>query len=214
MSAANDIERLRRFLDELAAGADDELRRYELRHPRMPPGLYWQARWLAGRVLRALESIGIKKADPWPAGLKQLPGSGGARPLLLWAEGTDPDTLRAACRRLEKLLSSVPGYAVVLVTNVADFAFFSRLGWLVEYLPDIEGEGEPYARRKARFLARLYRGAPALPVTAVLAPEAADELGRWLGHTSHAVPDTRPSGRLLDSGGMPGPGPGRMTGDR
>jgi len=43
-------------------------------------------------------------------------------------------------------------------------AALSRLGWLVECVPRLSGEGEPYDARKTRFLARLYGGAPVLPV--------------------------------------------------
>lgn len=196
MSPKQDIERLRRHLDALAEAGDGELRRYELRHPRMPPGFYWKLRWLGGRVLRLLESIGLKAPDPWPVGLKQVPGSRRARPLLVWAVGTDRDTLRASCKVLADLVQAVPGFAIVLVTDVADFAFFSRLGWLVEYLPAIAGEGESYAERKARFLARLYRGAPALPISAVLEPGAKEELRDWLaggGVDVSAAPSCEPA---------------------
>jgi hypothetical protein len=69
------------------------------------------------------------------------------------------------------------------VTDVADFAFFSRLGWLVEYLPELSGQGEPYDERKARLLARLYRGAPAVPVRAGLeSGSLAEELRRCLAN--------------------------------
>lgn len=195
MSPKQDIERLRRQLDELAEAGDDDLDRYALRHPRLPPGFYWQVRWLAGRVLRWLESIGLKAPDPWPAGLKQVRGSERARPLLVWAVGTDKDTLRASCKVLADVLGTVPGFAVVLVTDVADFAFFSRLGWLVEYLPAIAGEGDAYADRKARFLARLYRGAPALPVSAILDPGSKEELRGWLegGTDVPASPSCEPA---------------------
>lgn len=175
-----DIDDLRRFLDDLTAGSDDELVRYALKHPRMPPGLYWKVRWLAGCILRWLESVGIKKLDEWPAGLKQVPGSEHANPLLIWAVGTDRDTLRRACRALAPMQSVLPEFAPVLVTDVADFAFFSRTGWLVEYVPPLSGEGKPYAERKARFIASLYRAAPALPVTAALEQISEEEICRWL----------------------------------
>lgn len=180
MSLGHDIGKLRQLLDELAAGSDDDLARYVLRHPRMPPGLYWKVRWLAGRTLRWLESVGIKEPDPWPAGLKQAPGNERARPLVIWAVGTDRDALRAACHAFADLQGDLPGFAPVLVTDVADFAFFSRLGWLVEYLPSLAGEGQPYESRKAKFLSRLYRGAPALPVSALLESGSGQEIRRWL----------------------------------
>jgi hypothetical protein len=57
----------------------------------------------------------------------------------------------------------------VLVTDVADFAFFSRLGWLVEYVPALSTPADDYGERKRRYLAWRYRDAPALPVSAGLA---------------------------------------------
>jgi len=169
LSLTEEIEALQRHLNDLAHTADDQLTtRYALRHPPLPPGLYWQSRWLAGRILRWLEAMRILRPDPWPASLRQAATSAGAKPLLIWAVGTDRDTLRAACDGFARIKESYPGFAPVLVTDVADFAFFSRLGWLVEYLPEVSGEGEPYRERKARFLARLYRGAPVVPVRAGL----------------------------------------------
>lgn len=177
-----ELETLRRHLDALAESSDDDLMtRYRLRPAPRPPGLYWQLRWLAARVLRGLETIGIKRPRPWPAALKHAPAGIGARPLLIWAMGSDRDALREACRGFVELQGALPGFAPVLVTDVADFAFFSRLGWLVEYVPKLSGAGEPYQERKARFLARLYRGAPALPVSAGLGMSARrEEIRRWI----------------------------------
>jgi hypothetical protein len=181
----DDIRQLRRHLDALAAGSDD-LTRYELRLPPMPPGLYWQARWLVGVLLRLLEFMRLKAPDPWPVRLRQGAANLKAKPLLIWAIGTDRDTLREACRGFLKLQTSLPTFAPVLITDVADFAFFSRLGWLVEYLPPIPGEGGPYEERKARLLARLYQGAPALPVAAgLMAETAAEEIARYARSSGH-----------------------------
>jgi hypothetical protein len=180
MGLKEDIDALRQYLDDLAGNSDDDLARYQLLRPSKPPGHYWQIRWFAGRILRWLESARLKQSDPWPVGLKHH-GSARAKPLLIWAIGTDRETQRTACRRLTDLRVDRIGFSPVLVTDVADFAFFSRLGWLVEYLPIMEGQGQPYEERKARFLARLYRGAPALPVGAISkADRHADEIRRWL----------------------------------
>lgn len=165
-----EIEELQRFLDDLARVPDDEfVERYTLRKPSRPPGLYWQLRWLAGRVIRWLRSTGIIKSDPWPASLRHGNRNHDARALIIWAVGTNPATLREVCIRFADFLKSTPELAPVLITDVADFALFSRLGWLVEYLPSLAGIGDPTEHRKARFLARLYRGAPALPVEIGLA---------------------------------------------
>lgn len=182
MSLRAEMEALRALLDDLARTADDSLTtRYALRRRPMPPGFYWQLRWLAGRILRWLEAVRILRPDPWPASLKHAATTAGAKPLLIWAVGTDRDTLLEACDGFSKLHDSLPGFAPVLVTDVADFAFFSRLGWLVEYLPRLAGEGEPYGERKARFLARLYRGAPALPIdTGLEVGSRAEEIRQWV----------------------------------
>ncbi len=166
VSLKEEIEALQRHLDELARNKDDELmNRYNLRWPPLPPGWYWQLRWLASSVLRGLESLGILRPDPWPVSLKHTGTNARAKPVLIWAVGTGRDTLREACTGLSKQWDSLPGLAPVLITDVADFAFFSRLGWLVEYVPRLTGEGERYDERKVRFLARLYRGAAVLPVS-------------------------------------------------
>ena len=184
MSLERDIQRLRQYLDDLSGCADDELRKYELLWPPMPPGLYWQIRWSVGWTLRCLEWMRLKEPDPWLVRLKQVAGSARAKPLLIWAVGTDRATLREACGGFSTLHDSLPGFAPVLVTDVADFAFFSRLGWLVEYLPRLAGEGGPYEEGKARFLARLYRNAPALPIHAGLEVESRTEKMReWVARS-------------------------------
>ena len=172
---------LRRRLDRLASDPDEELlERYELKRPPAPPGLYWRFRWLAGLILRRLQ-LSIWRADPWPVSLRQSTARARARPLLIWGVGADQDILRAACGGFSRLGDLLPGFVPVLVTDVPDFAFFSRLGWLVEYLPQLEGTGEQYEERKARFLARLYRGAPALPLSAGLAMASrGNEIRSWV----------------------------------
>jgi hypothetical protein len=164
MSAEQDIAALRQKLDALAAEPDDDLtQRYVLRRPQLPRTLYWQLRRLAAETLRWLDRLGLRDGSPWPARLRHMPGSAKTTPLVIWAQGLDRETLREACREWQQRLEGMPEYAPVLVTDVADFAFFSRLGWMVEYLPEIDGEGESYAARKARLVARIYKEAPVVP---------------------------------------------------
>lgn len=186
MSIEEEVETLRRHLDELAGGVDDELmERYELKRPPMPPGLYWRLRWLAGWALRGLKSMPVWRPDPWPVGLKTAAPGWKAKPLLIWAIGVDRDTLRQACDGFLRLRAAWPNFVPVLVTDVVDFAFFSRLGWLVEYLPRLIGEGESYHERKMRFLARLYRDVPAVPVSVGLGTAGgADDIRQWIVRSS------------------------------
>lgn len=174
-------DRLRRMLDKHAAETDDALlARYTLPRPPLPRGAYWRLRWLAARALHYLERWRLVPFLPWPAALRHAPGSARTKPFLIWAMGTDRDTLRRACEGFS--MQRLDDFAPVLVTDVADFAFFSRLGWLVEYLPALEGEGEPYEQRKTRYLAHLYQGAPVVPVAVGLELDAHshDEMRRWL----------------------------------
>ena len=131
-------------------------------------GLYWQLRGVVGTVLRWFQARWPWRPDPWPVSLKQNSTDPKSKPLLIWAVGTDRETLRESCTKLQERWDSFPGYAPVLVTDTADFAFFSRLGWLVEYLPRLAGTGEPYEERKLKYIARLYRGARILPISAGL----------------------------------------------
>lgn len=165
MTLSAEVEALRRELSHLAREADTELtKRYALRNP--PPRqltLYRRTRMLVGRLLRRMGFL----IEPWVPGLKHF-DTGAGKPYLIWALGTDRDTLRAACRGFVALQPALPGWVPVLVTDVADFAFFSRLGWLVEYVPQLSAPAGGYASRKKRYLAWRYRDVPAVPVSAGL----------------------------------------------
>lgn len=165
---------LRRKLDELARDADDDLyARYTLPRPPLPKGFYWRLRWLAARALHGLERLRVLPSYPWPPALRHAPGSRRTKPFLIWAVGTDRETLRRACEGFAK--RPVEGFAPVLVTDVADFAFFSRLGWLVEYVPKLSPPAAGFADRKVRYLASRYRGAAALPWSIGLVPDVTAE---------------------------------------
>jgi hypothetical protein len=160
-----EIRALEEYLRKLAAQPDDELaERYVIKRSPRPEGLYWQLRRIVGAIVFWFAARWPWRKSHWPVSLRQQPTDPQAKPLLIWAIGTERDTLREACTNLSDRWSSFPGFAPVLITDVADFAFFSRLGWLVEYLPRLAGHGEPYEERKLKYLARLYRGAPVLPV--------------------------------------------------
>ena len=173
-------------LTQWASEADVDLaRRYALRPlPSKPPSLYRRLRRALGLRLREL---GLRRApplEPWLPGLNHVAYSASGRPVVIWALGTDRDTLRAACRNFKMLQAAAPDIVPVLITDVADFAFFSRLGWLVEYVPTLSAPAGSYAERKRRYLAWRYRDAPALPVSAGLTEEsmnlARSEIARFM----------------------------------
>lgn len=172
MSPSDDLEVLRRHVKTLAGEADLDLaRRYELRrsHSREMLLPYRRLRKAAGRILRRLGLRRTPPPEPWLPALNRHANGDQATALVIWAVGTDRETLRAACRSIEKLQAGLPDLAPVLITDVADFAFFSRLGWLVEFVPALSAPAEGYAARKLRYLAWLYSAAPVLPASADLA---------------------------------------------
>jgi len=167
MSIREEIEELRDQLERLAGQADVGLaRRYALWHP---PGqrrtLYRRFRKALGRVLRRLHLRPTQALEPWLPGLEHVEQSDGARALVIWALDIERDRLREACRGIEHILDALPGFAPVLVTDVADFAFYSRLGWLVEYVPILSEPASDYCERKERYLAWRYRDTPSLPIS-------------------------------------------------
>lgn len=143
---------------------------YELL-PQQPPPVWYQR--VSQRIGRLLRVMGLSRShylkQRWHAGLKHAAGASGAKPLLLWAVDTNPICLREACVGVQCLLAGRTDLAPILVTDVADFAFYSRLKWLVEYLPDLNGEGRSYRERKKRYLAWRYREAIILPLSVGLA---------------------------------------------
>jgi hypothetical protein len=174
MSLQREKECLRQQLAQWVSEADIDLeRRYALRPLQSETlSLYRQLRMAVGRKLREL---GLRRApplEPWLPGLNHVEYGNDARPLVIWAFGMDRETLRAACRGFETLNSIVPGFVPILITDVRDFAFFSRLGWLVEYVPTLSAPATGYAERKRRYLAWRYRDVPALPVSAGLTEES------------------------------------------
>lgn len=151
--------------------------RYEL--PQKPPA-DWRRR-IQQQVGRALRVLGLSRSrylqQSWHAGLKHSHCASEAKPLLIWAEGHDRQFVRNACEGMKQLLNGRSEFLPVLVTEIADFAFYSRLGWLVEYLPALSKEGTAYRDRKRRYLALRYRDALVVPLSAGLASqEEWDEL--------------------------------------
>ena len=183
MSLASQTSALRKQWQQWAADPEWPLLvRYELQPQKSSPWWYRLSQW-PGRRLRLWGlSRGKYKTQTWHPGLKHAwPAETGnanrPRPLLLWADLNDLAETRTACQTVQERLANQSGLCPVLVTGVADFAFYSRLGWLVEYLPTLSpASGAPteekgYDQRKQRYLAWRYRDALVLPLSAGLASQ-------------------------------------------
>lgn len=181
MSVVQETLTLRRELAGLAADPEwDVLARYDLLGKKPPQSLQERALRFARRLLAATGLIPPHVTKyPWRSTLKHVPVVEDVRALLIWAPGVRRDELRQACEDFSRRLKSNSALVPVLVTDVADFAYFSRLGWLVEYLPELSGEGRSYRERKRRYLAWRYRDALIVPVSAGLANEV--EWGELMG---------------------------------
>jgi hypothetical protein len=164
---------LRRELVALAAKPEwDLLTRYDLLSKKRLPCFRDRAFRLMRKCLAAtgLFPPHVTKY-PWLPTLKHLPLATNAKALLIWALKVERTELRQICEGFLRRLEDNPLFAPVLVTDVADFAYFSRLGWLVEYLPELSGEGPSYVERKRCYLAWRYRGALIVAASAGMASE-------------------------------------------
>jgi hypothetical protein len=175
MNAVEETFALRRELAALAAKPEWELlTRHDLLSKKPATSIQDRAyrfarKWLASAGL--FPPHVTKYA--WRPTLKHVPLAENAKTLLIWAPGAGRDELRRACEGFLRRLKGDSSWAPVLVTDVADFAFFSRLGWLIEYLPDLRGEGQPYQERKRGYLAWRYRNAVVVPWGAGLVSDVA-----------------------------------------
>ena len=168
MILIEETQKLRQRLVQLAEHPEWPLLvRYELLPQKPSP--VWHQRW-NHRVGRRLRVLGLNRVYyfrlRWSVSLKHAKRVTGAKTLLIWAEEVDPQQIRECCHRIQQLLAECKDWSPVLVTDVADFAFYSRLGWLVEYLPELSGEGSSYREKKRRYLAWRYRDAVVMPVAA------------------------------------------------
>ncbi len=134
------------------------LARYEL----MPQGFTWfwlrMCMRLRTRVATYFHSYTHFHEHHWSAGLKHAPRPEAQHIVLLWSEGLNKEEQRAACEALQMTLEQARHLTPVLVTDVADFAFYSRLHWQVEYLPSLQGD-HMYKEKKRHYLTWCYRKA-------------------------------------------------------
>lgn len=174
MDIVEETRSLRRELVTLAARPEwDLLARHDLLGGKPPPSFADRVYRLARQALAVLGLLPPRLTRyAWRPALKHAPLAPQARTLLVWAPGMRREELRLACNGIAARLRDDCALAPVLVTEVADFAYFSRLGWLVEYLPELSGDGASYRERKRRHLAWCYRDALVVPASAGLASEA------------------------------------------
>lgn len=174
MNLKHDALILQRELRRLSSAPEWRLlSRYDLLRNKPSPSLFDS---LYKRLRLTLAWLGLMPPHlsryDWQPTLKHVPKSTEYRPLLIWALGVERDVLRQSCDGFSRLLRNPKGWAPILVTDVADFAYYSRLGWLVEYLPALSGSGQSYQERKRRYLAWRYRDALAVPPSAGLANQS------------------------------------------
>lgn len=129
---------------------------------------------LKNRVFRWLRDVlvALRLIKPgqfgcaWSPKLKHVPVEEGAKVVIFLAVGAyDKQDLRLELAAQLERFKSQGGGLGVLVTNVPDFSFYSRLGWLVEFLPTLPGDREAYLQQKLCYLAWRYRGADVVPCT-------------------------------------------------
>lgn len=174
LSVVDEVHALRQELGVLAGRPEWQLlARYDLLAGK-PPRSFGDRVFRCGRKILAALRLAPPRITsyPWTPVLKHAPVDADARTLLIWAQGVHRDELRQGCAGFLRHLQDGPSFAPVLVTDIADFAWFSRLGWLVEYLPVLPGEGQDHRERKRRHLAWRYRDALIVPLSAGLASDA------------------------------------------
>ncbi|MBN3852503.1 hypothetical protein G3N59_03825 [Paraburkholderia sp. Ac-20340] len=164
---------LRRKIEALAAKPEwSLLQRHDLLS-RKPVSSASARAWR--KIRSVLASMGLISPHitpfAWLPTLNHRPVSADVKTVMIWAPGVQRDQLRIACERFSKKFLGREDLAPVLVTDIADFAFYSRLGWLVEYLPALSGEGPSLQQRKQAYLAWRYRDACIVPLSAGLASE-------------------------------------------
>ena len=149
------------------------LRRYDLL--RRNPALSLGERWFS-RMKNLLARFGLVPPHvtkySWLPTLKHGQYDGSSTILLIWALGIEGNDLRAVCQGFLKRLDTAHEIVPVLITDYADFSYFSRLKWLVEYVPEFSGTGPSYQQRKKHYLAWRYRDALIVPASAGRASEA------------------------------------------
>jgi hypothetical protein len=158
-------------------------RRATLRYRLVSYG--WRAR-LRDRFADVQALLGIKRGlvpqGEWPVGLKHAERSEEGLVVVLWALGSTREEICSACDEIARLDGPSARFTPVLLTDVAYFAYYARLGWLVEYLPNWTGPAASHRERKLAYLAWRYRHALVVPLSA-----AASTLLEWAASPEASV---------------------------
>jgi hypothetical protein len=113
--------------------------------------------------------LGIKRGfvpqGEWPVVLKHAERSEEGLVIVLWALGSTSEEICRVCDEIVRL-SGAAQFTPVLLTDVANFAYYARLGWLVEYLPSWTGPAAYHREQKLGYLAWRYRNARVVPLSA------------------------------------------------
>ncbi len=173
MSLVQETQALRETLAAWAADPEWSLLcRYDLL--REKPSGSLSDRWFR-RVKSMLASFGLVRPHitkySWQPTLKHAQANVYSSTLLIWAIGVGREDLRVACEGFMNRLEAESGIVPVLVTDVADFYYFSRLKWLIEYVPELSGISPSYRDRKQHYLAWRYRDALVVPASVGRASE-------------------------------------------
>ncbi len=175
MSVHDEAMSLREAFRVLSADMDKSvLLRYSLpQHGMWRRSLQKCATVLSERGLK----LGYVPRHVWPAGLKHGLSGAGRRTLLVWAPGVEVMhgsslDVREVCLGFGRLLENTSEFVPVLVTDKPEFAFYSRLGWLVEFLPTLSADAQAYRDDKLRYLAWRYRDAVLVPAVAAFVSES------------------------------------------
>ncbi len=156
---ANKKENLAYSLKDLANAPPWD---FIIRNELMPQGLKWYFLRIFMRSRTKIMHIAHRHTHFekrfWQKDLKHAPRNKAQHSLVLYSEGMEKNTQRTICNKILKFFHDFPQFVPVLMTDIADFAYYSRLHILVEYLPALTCKKETiYKQKKKQYLAWLYR---------------------------------------------------------
>ena len=106
----------------------------------------------------------------WNSGLKHYTGKS-KHTILVVDNVNDKEKIFKVCTNLKNIFLSLNETSIVLITNYADFHFYSRLGWMIEYLPSALPNSSLYIAQKKQYLAWRYKNSTVLPLSLGFLPD-------------------------------------------